>query len=80
MTDMTEMQNAQNYACLMGDVRTFRSASHAAGAIIEVLKDDEASGSRYRRTGLLEALAMIAFELDQRAVFIQGEVLGEDIE
>ncbi|RUR27314.1 hypothetical protein ELY33_15550 [Vreelandella andesensis] len=68
-----------NNAGLTGDVFIMRRASHAVSAIASVLHDEDTS--TYCREGLLEALEIIANDLDERAAFISHEVLmrgGDD--
>lgn len=75
---MTDMQNAQNYACLVGDVQTMRRASHAMSAVLDILSDDDTATDANRLHGLLAALDLVAHSLDERADFLVHDVLKED--
>jgi len=75
---MTEAQAAQNHACLVGDIRTMRRASHAMCAVLDVLSDGDNAADANRLHGLLAALELVAHSLDERADFLAHDVLKGD--
>ncbi|MBB3190658.1 hypothetical protein [Halomonas cerina] len=67
-----------NRAAFSGDVRCMEEAGLAIHAIADVLGDEAIELNGHQREGLIQALKLAAKSLDDRAVFIAVEVLGEE--
>lgn len=72
---MTDMQIAQHYACLTGDIRFMRRTSRAMNAVLGVLRDENTD--IFHVDGLLEALDILTHGLDERADFLAHDIIGE---